>query len=275
MDAGTGYELLDFGDGARLERFGSRLVARPFPGARGGPADATAWAEPDLRFERGRGWTPETAGPWLVGLERLTLELRPTSSGQVGLFPEHAGMLPWLRDRIAERPARAVLHLFAYTGLITLAMASRGAPVTHVDASRPTVAWARRNAAHSELSDRPVRWIVDDALAYVQREARRGRRYAGVVLDPPTYGHAGHRDWRAGRDLEPLLDACRAILERNGFVLFTSHTPELEPDRLGTFLATMLGRAERTVEVGSLGLRARDGRSLALGAFARWPAGAS
>ena len=273
MDAATGYELLDFGNGARLERFGPRLVARPFPGARGRPTAANAWVEADLRFERGRGWTAERAAAWEIGFESLTLELRPTDSGQVGLFPEHAGMLPWLRDRIAERPDGAVLHLFAHTGLITLALAAAGAAVTHVDASRPTVAWARRNAARSGLADRPVRWIIDDALAYAMREARRGHRYAGVVLDPPTYGHSGKRDWRAGRDLEALLDACRAILDPDGFVLLTSHTPELEPHRLGAFLAGSLGRLERTVEVGRLGLRARDGRPLDLGAFARWPAG--
>lgn len=274
MDPATGYELLDFGDGTRLERFGSRIVARPFPSALGRPRDPSAWAAADMRFERGRGWTPEGARePWDITIEGLTLELSPTDSGQVGLFPEHAGMLPWLRARIGERPSGAVLHLFAYTGLTTLAMAAAGSAVTHVDASRPTLAWARRNAERSGLSDRPVRWIVDDALTFAQREARRRRAYAGVVLDPPTYGHAGNRDWQAARDLEALLSACRAVLDPEGFVLITSHTPELEPDRLGALLARALGRHQRTVGSGVLDVRTRDDRSLELGAFARWPGG--
>ena len=146
-------------------------------------------------------------------------------------------MLPWLRDRVGERLADApppVLHLFAYTGLATLALAAAGAAVTHVDASRPTVTWARRNAERSGLADRPIRWIVDDALAFTNREVRRGRRYAGVVLDPPSYGHgpAGGGDWRIEDDLPRLLAAAAALLEPDGFVLLTAHTPEFGPDRL-------------------------------------------
>lgn len=276
MDAHAGYELIDFGEGARLERFGSRLVARPYPGASGRPSTPPAWAKADLRFERGRGWAPEgIREPWGIEIEGLTLQLRPTNAGQVGLFPEHAAMLPWLSDRIAERPGTAVLHLFAYTGLITLGLANAGASVTHVDASRPTVAWARGNAAASGLSDRPIRWIVDDALTYTQRETRRGHTFGGVVLDPPTYGHGGSRAWRTSTDLQTLLGACHTVLEPGGFVLLTAHARELGSDQLRALLASTLGRPERTVRSGVLDVRTRTGRSLDLGAFARWPAGAS
>ena len=206
----------------------------------------------------------------------MTLELRPTDAGQVGVFPEHAEMLPWLRERIADRlatmPERktSILHLFAYTGLVTLALAQAGAAVTHVDAARPTVAWARRNAELSGLADAPIRWIVDDARAFTEREARRGRRYAGLVLDPPTYGHgSGGRAWRIETDLEPLLAAARAILDPDGFVLLTGHTPMFGPDDLAGALARGLGRPRGRIETGELGLTSSDGRRLQLGSYAR------
>ncbi len=204
------YELLDLGGAARLERFGPYVIDRPSPGALGERRDPNAWRAAGLRFERDRGWLGPAAGaePWPIEVDGLTVELRPTDAGQVGLFPEHAAMLPWLREQAA---AATVLDLFAYTGLSTLAMAAAGAAVTHVDAARTAVTWARRNAELSGLEDRPVRWIVDDALTFVEREARRGRRYDGVVLDPPSYGHAGGgRTWRLEEDLPALLDVAAA-----------------------------------------------------------------
>jgi 23S rRNA (cytosine1962-C5)-methyltransferase len=267
-DDGTDYELLDAGGGARLERFGSRVVDRPHPGALGPRRETDAWLTADLRFERDRGWSGPAAssGPWTVALDGVTLELRPTDAGQVGVFPEHAEMRPWLLDRRAT----TVLNVFAYTGLLTLALAASGTAVTHVDAARPAVAWARRNAELSGLTDRPVRWIVDDAPGFVAREARRARRYDGVILDPPTYGHGtGGRPWRLEDDLANLLDACRRILAPDGFALVTAHTPGLDPDRLGRLLAGSLRRAPGRVETGDLTVATRDGRRLELGAFAR------
>ena len=161
MPPPSGYELIDFGGGARLERFGDRVVDRPYPGALGARTQPEAWQTADLRYDRDRGWSGPSvpAGAWPCDADGLRLELRATDAGQVGLFPEHLGMLAWLRARVAQRatagPAPAVLHLFAYTGLATLAMAEAGAEVTHVDASRPTVGWARRNAELSGLSDSP------------------------------------------------------------------------------------------------------------------------
>jgi 23S rRNA (cytosine1962-C5)-methyltransferase len=274
------HELLDFGGGARLERFGDRVTDRPHPAALGPRGDVIAWTGADLRFDRERGWTGTAAdaGPWTVDFDGLTLELRATEAGQVGLFPEHAAMLPWLRARIRARIAGAgagaespaVLHLFGYTGLATLAMAAAGAVVTHVDASRPAVAWARRNAALSGLVDRPVRWIVDDALAFTEREARRGRRYRGVVLDPPTYGHGPRTGaWRLESDLPAMLAAVARVLDDDGFVLLTAHTPGFGPDRLGTELGAAFEPPAADVEAGDLALTTGDGRQLELGAFAR------
>jgi 23S rRNA (cytosine1962-C5)-methyltransferase len=270
------YALLDAGDGRRLERFGPLVVDRPQRGADGPRRQPDAWPGADLRFDRERGWTgggrAAADADWTAQLEGIRLRLRPTAAGQVGCFPEHAAMLAWLRTRIAERRAAAtttppaVLHLFAYTGLATLAAAATGAAVTHVDASRPTVAWARENAAANGLTESPIRWIVDDAAAYAARELRRGRRYDGVILDPPTYGHGeSGRDWRIERDLPLLLETIGTLLAPDGFVLLTAHTPALGPDRLGAQLEDF----GLPVEVGELQLVASSGADLVLGAYAR------
>jgi 23S rRNA (cytosine1962-C5)-methyltransferase len=266
-----GYELIDAGDGRRLERFGSRTVDRPAPSV----ADARrragrdAWDAADLRFDRERGWTGGPQEPWTIALDDLTFELRPTGAGQLGLFPEHTIAWPWLRDRVAARPGPEVLHLFAYTGATTLVLAAAGARVTHVDASRPAVAWARRNAELSGLPDRPIRWIVDDALAFVRREARRGRRYAGLVLDPPTFGHgpAGTR-WELDDALPALLDACAAVADPDAFVLLTAHTAALEPGDLASALEIAFG-IPAELETGPLELDAQSGAVLPLGIAAR------
>ena len=269
--------LEDFGDAARLERFGDRLVDRPHAGGLGARRTPDRWLAADLRFDRDVGWTgPLKPTPWTVDADGLAMELRPTDAGQVGLFPEHIEMLPWLRRRIAERVAErpteapAVLHLFAYTGLASLAMAHAGAAVTHVDAARPSVTWARHNAGLAGLADAPIRWIVDDVRAFTERESRRGRRYAGLVLDPPSYGHgSGGRAWRLETDLEPLLAACRGILDAGAFVLLTGHTPTMGPGESAAAIARGLRTAHADIEDGVLGLDAVDGRRLELGAFAR------
>jgi 23S rRNA (cytosine1962-C5)-methyltransferase len=272
---GSGHALLDVGGGARLERFGERVTDRPHPAALGARRDPAAWRSPDMRFDRDRGWTGEVdvAEPWAIEIGGLALELRATEAGQVGLFPEHAAMLPWLRERVEARAgddAPAVLHLFGYTGLVTLALAAAGAQVVHVDASRPTVAWARRNAETSGLADRPVRWIVDDAVDFTEREIRRGRRYAGIVLDPPSYGHGpGSRAWRIDDDLGALLAAAAGLLEPDGFILLTAHTVGFEEDRLAAEIETALRRRPNAIETGPLELSTVDGRTLNLGAFAR------
>lgn len=286
MQTTTAFELIDFGGGARLERFGDRLVDRPHPAALGSRRDPGRWLDADLRFDRDRGWTGRAvdAGPWPIELDGVTLELRPTEAGQVGLFPEHVAIVPWLRARVGEHVVAApadggaaptVLNLFAYTGLATLVLAAAGGSVTHVDSSRPTVAWARRNAEQSNLADRPIRWIVDDALAFVRREARRDHRYAGVILDPPTYGHGpAGRSWRLPDDLGGLLEATTTVLEPNGFILLTAHTPGFDGERLAEEAARALSRRPGTIGRGPLTLATSDGRRLELGAFARWPGGA-
>jgi 23S rRNA (cytosine1962-C5)-methyltransferase len=273
------YELIDVGDDARLERFGEHVTDRPHPGAGiGGRAHPDRWAEADLRYERDSGWTgPGVVGAasgWSITFHGLEFGLRTTDAGQVGLFPEHGAMIPWLEERardrlvVDERPQ--VLNLFAYTGLATLALVRAGAAVAHVDAARPAVNWARQNAEGSALADRPIRWLVDDARAFSAREVRRGRRYDGLVLDPPTYGHGPGGRWQIERDLGPLLTTCRGLIRPDGFVLLTTHTPAFDGDRLAAELGLALGDSGEHLGAGELTISTEDGRPVPLGAFARW-----
>lgn len=264
---GTDYELLDAGVRRRLERFGNMTIDRPAPGADGFRLAPQAWASTDLRFDPGAGWsgTAWPAEPWSIRIDRLTLELRPTASGGLGLYPEHAGNLEWLAAAVSRRSDAAVLNLFAHTGLATLALARAGASVAHVDGARSAVAWARRNAELSGLAARPVRWLVDDASSFVAREARRGRRYDGFVLDPPAFGRADGREWRLERDLPDLLSACRDLAADGAFVLLTAHSEMLDPDALGSMVRSIFRGRTTGLERVPLDLVATSGAELRLG----------
>jgi 23S rRNA (cytosine1962-C5)-methyltransferase len=286
VDDRPGYALIDIGESRRLERFGPWRLDRPALGEGGFPKrDPAAWAEADARFERGDDgpgrWTivrPAVATPWPVEIDGLTFEIRLASSGGVGCFPEQAPNWRWIADRLAEPPAGGqgrpaeVLHLFAHTGGSTLAAARAGARVVHLDAGRPAIAWARRNAELNGLTDAPIRWIADDALAFARREARRDRRYDGVILDPPSFGHGpGGRPWRLETDLPALVEACAAIVGRGpAFVVLSAHTPGFGPERLGAALDDALRSRGGSIEVDELAIDAASGRRLALGAVARW-----
>ncbi len=276
--------LLDCGEGRRLERFGAYILDRPAPPAdRLARGDPLAWAAADARFDRvgatGAWSGPRVPGaPWEVGLAGVTFELRLTSSGQVGLFPEQVPVWRWIRTALRARPGDAVvLNLFAYTGGATLAAALAGAAAVHVDGSRGTVAWARRNAQLSGLSNAPIRWIVEDAEAFVARELRRGHRYDGIVLDPPSYGHGPHREqWRLEERLPDLLRACATLASGPGaFIVLTTHTPGFDGRRLARVLAEAIRPDDRgtgRLETGGLGLVASSGVRLPLGAYVRWVA---
>jgi 23S rRNA (cytosine1962-C5)-methyltransferase len=284
VDDRDDYELLDIGDQRRLERFGPWLIDRPAP-SEGGFSVRTpdAWTQAVARFEPGDRdpgrWVttdPDVEQPWTAALAGLRFEIRLTSSGQVGCFPEQRQTWTWIDDRLGrrdkKRPAE-VLNLFAHTGGSTLAAARAGARVVHVDAGRPAIAWARQNAELNGLADAPIRWIADDAVRFTEREARRGRRYDGLILDPPSFGHdPGGRPWRLETDLPRLLEACVAILaDGPAFVVLSAHTPCFGPERLGAALDDAVGeRRGGTVEVDDLAIAATSGRRLDLGAVARW-----
>jgi 23S rRNA (cytosine1962-C5)-methyltransferase len=265
-------ELIDCGGGRRLERFGGTVVDRSAPMAEE-PArlPASDWAKPDLKWSNGAWVRGAAREPWPVRAAGLTLECRPAAGGQVGVFPEHASTWSWLGGACrtaAQRLGRPpeVLSLFAYTGGASLACSRSGARVAHVDASRPAVAWARRNAELSGLGAAPVRWLVDDARAFARRERRRGHRYDGVVLDPPSYGH-GTGAWQIEADLEGLLEDLAALAgPRPAFVALSAHTPGYDGDRLAALVRDAFGIP---ADGEPLALRARSGATLRLGAWAR------
>lgn len=286
-DGAPDYALLDAGDGRRLERFGGLIVDRPAPGATEPRRAPDRWREAELRYDPLAGWSgrPALPSPWTVMIAGLAMELRPASSGGVGLYPEHAANVPWLAAAVQAhvRPDRrpSVLNLFAHTGLATLAAARAGAAVAHVDAARSSVAWARRNAELGGLADRPIRWLVDDAPAFTEREARRHRRYDGIVLDPPSAGHGRTGHGRAGRwtldeHLPRLLEACARVGTDDAFVLLTAHTTGLTGEALAESLRSAFPGGTGRCDLAALTLTAESGASLRLGWAVRLePAGAA
>jgi 23S rRNA (cytosine1962-C5)-methyltransferase len=275
------YELLEFGCGRRLERFGRYVLDRPCPVAEREPIEnEAAWRNADARFERDgergkwhvRGALPEQ---WTITHGSSTLELKATPFGHVGLFAEQAENWEWITKRVtaAQRPLR-VLNLFAYTGASTLAAAAAGAEVTHVDAAKNVVAWARRNAGHSGLGDAAIRWITDDAVKFVKRELKRQAQYDAVILDPPSYGHGSRGEvWRLTRHLPRLLELCAKLTSENrAFVLLTCHTPDVSAADLEAYLSeAMFGRCGAGVRARPLEIISTTGRRLPSGLAARWP----
>ena len=194
-DASEGYELLDSGEGEKLERYGDVVMSRPDPQALWGKhLPKSEWQKAQARFDRTSAkakWDIDPGVPpkWNIDFAGLTFLIRPTAFKHTGLFPEHAPNWRWIEEKIkaVHRPA-SVINLFGYTGGATLAAAKAGATVTHVDGSRVAVSWARENAEASGLANTPVRWIVDDARTFLKREIKRGKRYDGIIIDPPAFG---------------------------------------------------------------------------------------
>ena len=277
------YQLLDFGDGRKLERFGTLVLDRPSPAAQGiAKSRPDRWPEADARFEKGEAdqgtWRPAeaVADPWLIEHGTSHFHLKASPFGHVGVFPEQAANWDWIARQVAAagRPLK-VLNLFAYTGGSTLAAAHAGAEVVHVDAARNMIARAQENAAASGLADAPIRWIVEDALRFATREAKRGNRYDAVILDPPSYGHGPKGQvWRLTRDLIPLLEVCwQLTASRLAFVLLTCHSPGYGPSELRELLAPFLRtESPATIRSGPLTLIDEGSRRLNCGVFARWSA---
>jgi len=306
MKISNDYQLLDFGGGRRLERFGPYILDRP---AAAGSGAKRAPKRPDwradARFELAgaandsggpaRGcWVPQSALPkrWNVNFGALQFgplqfELRPTEFGHLGIFPEQADNWDWIAREVGPASARPandlagqgrrlkVLNLFAYTGGSTLAAARTGAEVVHVDSARGTVAWARRNAALSGLETAPIRWVVEDAARFVRRELTRGNQYDAVILDPPSYGHGPAGEvWKLDRDLPDLLSACAKLTAgRRQFMLLTCHTPGITPAIAGRMLRTaMAGGAAGKIHAEELATLDPFGGRLRCGVAARWTA---
>jgi 23S rRNA (cytosine1962-C5)-methyltransferase len=294
-DASSGdYELLDFGGGRKLERFGAVVLDRPCPAAEvTSKSKPSLWNRATARYDRTQGeegvWTPAKTLPqsWVLSFSddpsenrpsvELQFHLQASPFGHVGVFPEQLTNWNWITRQIAKsslgRPLR-VLNLFAYTGGSTLAAAAAGAEVVHIDAARNIVERARRNAELSGLGDRPIRWVVEDATTFCRRELKRGNRYDAVILDPPSYGHGPKGEpWQIEEHLLPLIAMCGELTaDSRAFVLVTCHTPGIGPAELAAYLADgVFGECSQPPAAGELFLRIRDGRRLPSGVFARWP----
>lgn len=277
----TDYELLDSGEGAKLERFGAFTLVRPDKGifwSRSLPAKR--WEDADAIFqqpESGEGqWVQRRPVPaqWLMHYGDLAFWARLTPFRHTGVFPEQSPQWDWIAKQIrASRSAVNVLNLFAYTGIASLAAAAAGAQVTHVDASRPTVAWARENAAAAGLQDRPIRWILDDVLKYVRRESRRGKRYDAIIMDPPVFGRGPKGEiWRFGKSFPLLLQACKDILsERPLFIVVTAYAIDESSLLLYNLLSEWMKGHRGYVTSGELVLQdSAAHRPLATAIYARW-----
>ena len=229
---GGGYELIDSGDGRKLERFGKYVIARPCSQALWKPSlSQSEWGRADASFDRedGNHWRGRSRLPseWTIETAGIRFKLGGTDFGHLGIFPEQRAQWEWIRKVVGER--MQVLNLFAYSGGSTIAAALGGAEVCHLDASKGMVAWARENAALNGLAAHPIRWIVDDAHKFMNREIRRGRRYDAIIFDPPSFGRGASGEmYKIERDLGETLSLVKSLLsDKPAFVLFSSHTPGL------------------------------------------------
>ena len=227
------YEVLDTSNGEKLERWGNYLLVRPDPQVVWNtPHTNPGWKKKNGHYHRSRQGVGEweffsLPQQWSIHYGKLTFQLKPFSFKHTGLFPEQAANWDWFSNLIqnANRPIK-VLNLFAYTGGATLAAAAAGASVTHVDASKGMVAWAKENAASSGLSDAPIRWIVDDCQKFVEREIRRGNHYDAIIMDPPSYGRGPKGEiWKIEDAIHPLVSLCSQLLsDKPLFFLINSYT---------------------------------------------------
>jgi len=273
------YELLDSGNGNKLERFGDVVVVRSEPKAWWAPRlDEEEWRRAEAVYDERKGWKLQGSAPreWKVRFGDLALLLKfPENSKHVGVFPEQSPHWEWIREKtkhVESRPLQ-LLNLFGYTGATTLVAAQAGFSVTHVDASRSVLAWARKNQEFSRLEKAPIRWILDDALTFVRREARRGKRYDAILLDPPSFGRGPQKEiWKAEKGVMDLMLACRELLSDNPlFIIITMYALDASPFSIGNVLADTMRGKGGSIEIGELVLRQSNAdivlpRSL----FGRW-----
>lgn len=279
-DGWKDYEVLDTSKGEKLERWGDYILVRPDPQVIWNtPHDHPAWKKKNGHYHRsskgGGEWQffnlPEQ---WTIQYKNLNFHLKPFSFKHTGLFPEQAVNWDWFGDKIrhAEKPVK-VLNLFAYTGGATLAAAAAGAEVTHVDASKGMVTWAKENAAASGLKDAKIRWIVDDCKKFVEREIRRGNHYDGIIMDPPSYGRGPKGEiWKIEESIYPFIQLCAGLLsEEPLFFLVNSYTTGLAPAVLTYMISTALKKYGGHVDSGEIGLPVTSsGLVLPCGASGRW-----
>ena len=274
------YGLIDSGNGRKLERYGRFRFIRPEPQAMWQPASDDWRADgefiPGSDEDGGGRWYYEQPVPvegWPLHWKEVTFQSSCTPFRHLGFFPDMAPVWDDLRGSMADKPDAEVMNLFGYTGVGTLAMAAKGAKMVHVDASKKSVEAARGNAALSGLADSPVRWLVEDAAKFAAREVRRGRRYDGILLDPPKYGRGpGKEIWQLEQSLPGLIADCRQLLDSDSrFLFLTVYAVRMSALAIGELVRQAFADLGGTVEAGELGVREEArGLSLPTAIFARW-----
>ncbi len=277
------YEVLDTSGGEKLERWGKYLLVRPDPQVIWNtPHEHPGWKKKNGHYHRsskgGGEWEfINLPDEWSISYKELTFHLKPFSFKHTGLFPEQAVNWDWFSDLIAHagRPVK-VLNLFAYTGGATVSAAKAGAQVTHVDASKGMVSWAKENAAASGLADAPIRWLVDDCTKFVEREIRRGNHYDGIIMDPPSYGRGPKGEiWKIEENIFPFVELTAKLLsDKPLFFLINSYTTGLQPAVLSYMLnLTVKKQFGGKVAAEEIGLPVSGtGLVLPCGASGRWQA---
>ncbi len=277
----TDYELLDSGNGKRLERFGNYILVRPDPQCLWKPLlPVTKWQQADAVFEsegreKGR-WIKKNPVPnsWQIAYQDLKFSVHLSPFKHTGIFPEQAVHWEFIQKVISHQSSVVskpkVLNLFGYTGIASLAAASAGAEVTHIDASYPTIGWARENQKLSGLENKPIRWILDDCLKFVEREVRRGNKYEGIIMDPPVYGHGPKGEkWDFNVSFPRLLDLCVNLMSsKKAFLIINAYAVSASSVMMENMIKDYFKAG--TIETGELVLEEKSGRQLSTGIFARW-----
>lgn len=280
-DSWKDYEVLDTSTGEKLERWGNYTLVRPDPQVIWNtPFEHKGWKEKNGHYHRsskgGGEWEFfNLPNEWTMNYNKLTFNLKPFSFKHTGIFPEQATNWDWFSTLIsnANRPIK-VLNLFAYTGGATLSAAAAGASVTHVDASKGMVGWAKENAISSGLESAPIRWLVDDCVKFVEREIRRGNKYDGIIMDPPSYGKGPKGEiWKIEESIWPFIELTSRLLSDDPlFFLISSYTTGLQPAVLSYMINTAIAKKRGgKVEAAEIGLPVTSsGLILPCGASGRW-----
>ncbi len=274
------YELLDSGEREKLERYGAVTLSRPDPQALWPKRlPESEWEKRDGAFVRAKvdaRWVFKSGVPekWTIELGELRFWIRPSAFKHTGVFPEQVSNWKWIGEKIAgAKRTVSVLNLFGYTGGATLAAAKAGAEVCHVDGSRVAIGWARDNAALSGLSEKPVRWILDDALAFVKREVKRGKKYDAIIMDPPAFGHGPKQElWKIETHMLELLSASYAALSKDPlFFLVNGYASGYSALAYRNNLTMLIEKFGGRVSMGELSIKeSGSDRLLPAGIFARW-----
>ncbi len=271
------YELTDSGEEQKLERWGQFTTIRPEPRAIWKKSEPKLWGQAQGIFNEDWQFKTPPPRPWQIAYDKIKFVLKPTEFKHTGVFPEQAVNWLWIANKItnckSQVPNPKILNLFAYTGGATMAAALAGAPVTHVDASRPAMMWASENAKLSGIAKDKIRWIQDDALKFINREIKRGQKYEAIIMDPPRFGRGMKGEvWKLLDNLPELVYACKQVLSDNPmFWLVNAYTADMSSVVLENLLSGVTGDLGGIVEAGELGLKeTAGGRILPAGLFARW-----